>query len=64
MQRKPKRCLTTVKKTTLRKRKFCDAVSKSKELWKALASLGLPNKSGKCKVVAQANNQTYQYDSK
>ena len=49
-----------------RKKNFLKTNSKSigkpKDLWKAIKSLGLPNKSGGCIVGALAENQIVKHD--
>ena len=51
-----------------RKKNFLKTNSKSigkpKDLWKAIKSLGLPNKSGGCIVGALAENQIMKHDTK
>ena len=37
--------------------KLTECVDKSKDLWNALKSIGLPNKSGRCMVSALTENQ-------
>ena len=39
-------------------------ISKPEDLWKAIKSLGLPNKSGGCIVGALAENQIVKHDTK
>ena len=46
------------------KKKFLKTNSKSVYLWKAIKSLGLPNKSGGCIVGALAENQMVKHDTK
>ena len=46
------------------KRFIKECISKPKDLWKAIKSLGLPNKSGGCVVGALAENQMVKYDTK
>ena len=43
------------------KLKLC--IGKPKDLWKAIKSLGLPNKSGGCIVGALAENQIVKHDT-
>ena len=50
------------KKKWLFKRKLCDSIGKSKDLWKALKSLGLPNKTSSCKVSDLKINKTVKLD--
>ena len=40
------------------------SIGKPKDLWKAIKSLGLPNKSGGCIVGALAENQIVKHDTK
>ena len=40
-----------------------NALVKPKELWKALKSLGLPNKTSSCEVSVLKVNKTVQYDT-
>ena len=51
-----------------RKKNFLKTNSKSigkpKDLWKAIKSLGLPNKSGGCIVGALAENEIAKHDTK
>ena len=51
------------KKKWLFKRKLCDSIGKSKDLWKALKSLGLPNKTSSCKVSDLKINNTVEHDA-
>ena len=50
------------KKKWLFKRKLSDSIGKSKDLWKALKSLGLPNKTSSCKVSDLKINKTVKHD--
>ena len=43
--------------------KLSECICKPKELWKALKSLGLPNKTSSCEVSALKVNKTVQYDT-
>ena len=43
--------------------KLNECIGKPKELWKALKSLGLPNKTSSCEVSALKVNKTVQYDT-
>ena len=43
--------------------KLNDCIGKPKELWKALKSLGLPNKTSSCEVTALKVNKTIQHDT-
>ena len=51
------------KKKWLFKRKLSDSIGKSKDLWKALKSLGLPNKTSSCKVSDLKVNNTVEHDA-
>ena len=42
--------------------KLNECIGKPKELWKALKSLGLPNKTSSCEVSALTVNKTVQHD--
>ena len=44
--------------------KLNECIGKRKELWKALKSLGLPNKTFSCEVSARKVNKTVQHDTK
>ena len=44
--------------------KLKECIGKPKDLWKAIKSLGLPNKSGGCIVGALAENQIVKHDTK
>ena len=44
------------------KRKLSDSIGKSKDLRKALKSLGLPNKTSSCKVSDLKINKTVKHD--
>ena len=46
------------------KRKLKECIGKPKDLWKAIKSLGQPNKSGGCIVGALAENQIVKHDTK
>ena len=43
--------------------KLKECIGKPKELWKALKSLGLPNKTSSCEVSALKVNKTVQHDT-
>ena len=43
--------------------KLYEYIGKPKELWKALKSLGLPNKISSCEVSAVKVNKTVQHDT-
>ena len=43
--------------------KLSECIGKPKELWKALKSLGLPNKTSSCEVSALKVNKTVQHDT-
>ena len=45
------------------KNKLNECIGKPKELWKALKSLGLPNKTSSCEVRALKVNKTVQHDT-
>ena len=51
------------KKKWLFKRKLSDYIGKSKDLWKALKSLGLPNKISSYKVSDLKINNTVEHDA-
>ena len=55
--------LIAKKKTEFFKNKLKECISKPKDLWKAIKSLGLPNKSGGCIVGALAENQIMKHDA-
>ena len=40
------------------------SIGKPKDLWKAIKSLGLPSKSGRCIVGALTENQIVKHDTK
>ena len=42
--------------------KLKECIGKPKDFWKAIKSLGLPNKSGGCIVGALAENQIVKHD--
>ena len=44
--------------------KLKECISKPKDLWKAIKSLGLPNKSGGCIIGVLAENQIVKHDTK
>ena len=52
-----------IHKLILNKKKLSECIGKPKELWKALKSLGLPNKTASCEVSALKVNKTVQRDS-
>ena len=56
--------LITKKKKEFFENKLKECISKPKDLWKAIKSLSLPNKSGGCIVGALAENQTVKHDTK
>ena len=49
--------LTAKKKKEFFENKLKECMGKPKDLWKAIKSLGLPNKSGRCIVGALVENQ-------
>ena len=49
--------LVAKKKKKFFEKKFKECIGKAKDLWKAIKSLGLPNKSGACIVGALAEIQ-------
>ena len=51
------------KKKDYFKNKLNECIGKSKELWKALKFLGLPNKTSSCEVKARKVNKTVQHDT-
>ena len=52
------------KKKRFFENKLKEYIGKPKDLWKAIKSLGLPNKSGGCIVGALAENQIVKHDTK
>ena len=52
------------KKKEFLEKKLKESIGKPKDLWKAIKSLGLPNKSGGYIVGALAENQTVKHDTK
>ena len=56
--------LVAKKKKKFFEKKFKECIGKPKDLWKAIKSLGLPNKSGGCIVGALAENQIVKHDTK
>ena len=50
--------LIAKKKKEFFENKLKECIGKHKDLWKAIKSLGLPNKSGRCIVGALTENQT------
>ena len=52
------------KKKEFFEKKLKECVGKPKDLWKAIKSLGLPNKSAGCIVGAPAENQIVKHDNK
>ena len=51
------------KKKDYLENKLNECIGKSKELWKTLKSLGLPNKISSCEVSALKVNKTVQHDT-
>ena len=56
--------LIAKKKKCFFENKLKECIGKPKDLWKAIKSLGLPNKSGGCIVGALAENQIVKHDTK
>ena len=56
--------LIVKKKNFFFENKFKECIGKPEDLWKAIKSLGLPNKSGECIVGAYAENQIVKHDTK
>ena len=56
--------LIAKKKKEFFENKLKECISKAKDLWKAIKSLRLPNKSGGCIVGAFAENQIVKNDTK
>ena len=56
--------LIAKKKKEFFEKKLKECIGKPKDLWKAIKSLGLPNKSGGCIVGALAENQVVKHDTK
>ena len=56
--------LIVKKKKIFFENKFKECIGKPEDLWKAIKSLGLPNKSGECIVGAYAENQIVKHDTK
>ena len=52
------------KKKEFFENKLKECIGKAKDLWKAIKSLGLPNKFGGCIGVALAENQIVKHDTK
>ena len=64
-----KRAQYSVQNLIAKKKKYffenkLKCISKPKDLWKTIKSLGLPNKSGGCIVGALAENQIVKHDTK
>ena len=51
------------KKRSLFEKKLSESIGKPKDLWKALKSLGLPNKISSCEVSALKINNTVEHDA-
>ena len=51
------------KKRLYFEKKLSESIGKPKDLWKALKSLGLPNKISSCEVSALKINNTVEHDS-
>ena len=56
--------LIAKKKKEFFEKKLKECIGKPKDLWKAIKSLGLPNKSGRCIVGALTENQIVKHDTK
>ena len=56
--------LVVKKKKEFFENKLKECISKPKDLWKAIKSLGLPNKSDGCIIGALAENQIVKHDTK
>ena len=56
--------LITKKKKEFFENKLKECIGKPKDLWKAIKSLGLPKKSGRCIVGALTGNQIVKHDAK
>ena len=56
--------LIVKKKENFFENKLKECIGEPKDLWKAIKSLGLPNKSGGCIVGALAENQIVKHDTK
>ena len=56
--------LTAKKKKEFFENKLKECMGKPKDLWKAIKSLGLPNKSGRCIVGALVENQIVKNETK
>ena len=55
--------LIAKKKKEFFEKKLKECIGKPKDLWKAIKSLGLPNKSGGCIVGVLAKNQIVKHDT-
>ena len=51
------------KKRSFFEKKLSESIGKPKDLWKALKSLGLPNKISSCEVSALKINNTVEHDA-
>ena len=56
--------LIAKKKKEFFENKLKECISKPEDLWKAINSLGLPNKSSGCIVGALTENQIVKHDTK
>ena len=56
--------LNTKKKKEFFENRLKECIGKPKDLWKAIKSLGLPNKSGGCRVGALEENLIVKHDTK
>ena len=56
--------LIAKKKTEFFENKLKECIGKPKDLWKAIKSVGIPNKSGGCIIGALAENQIVKHDAK
>ena len=52
------------RKNVFLKKKLKEYIGKPKDLWKAIKSLGLPNKSGASIVSSLAENKIVKHDTK
>ena len=56
--------LIAKKKKEFFENKLKECIGKPKDLWKAIKSVGIPNKSGGCIIGALAENQIVKHDAK
>ena len=52
-----------IKRDCFFEKKLSESIGKPKDLWKALKSLGLPNKISSCEVSALKMNNTVEHDA-